>query len=112
MLMRLLSTYVLRRLLGAGRRSRRDRYGYGGWPGGGRGRSRWGGYGPRYGYGSRYGYGARGRRTGGFRFFGPFPTYSTRTRRGSRVTVSGCCLPIPLTLGLATLGALRALMRR
>src|SRR5919199_2681823 len=106
MLMRLFSTYLLRRLLGAGRRSRRDRYRYGGWPGGGRGRSQRGGYGPRYGYG------ARRRGTGGFRFFGPFPTYSTRTRRGSRVTVSGCCLPIPLALGLATLGALRALMRR
>ena len=106
MLMRLLSTYLLRRLLGGGRRSRRARYGYGGWPAGGRGRSQWGGYGPRYGYG------ARGRRRGGFRFFGPFPTYSTRTRRGSRVTVSGCCLPIPLALGLATLGAVRALMHR
>ena len=106
MLMRLLSTYVLRRLLGAGRRSRRDRYGYGGWPGGGRGRSRWGGYGPRYGYG------ARGRRTGGFRFFGPFPTYSTRTRRGSRVTVSGCCLPIPLALSVGAALAARAFLRR
>lgn len=106
MLMRLVWTYLLRRLLSGGRRSGRVRPGYGGWGPGARGRSVRGGYGPRYGYG------ARRRRTGGFRFFGPFPTYSTRTRRGSRVTVSGCCLPIPLALALATFGAIRALMRR
>jgi hypothetical protein len=29
-------------------------------------------------------------------FAGPFPYYSTTTRRGSRVSVGGCCLPIPL----------------
>jgi hypothetical protein len=46
----------------------------------------------------------RPRRRGGF--YGPFPYYSTRTRRGSRVTVSGCCLPIPLGVVAATgLGA-------
>jgi hypothetical protein len=51
------------------------------------------------------------RRGGRVRMVGPFPAYSTRTRRGSRVTVSGCCLPIPLALtaGLA-LGA-RSLLR-
>ena len=38
--------------------------------------------------------------------WGPFPSYSTRTRRGSRVTVSGCCLPIPLGLVLGA-GMLR-----
>jgi hypothetical protein len=106
MLLRLLATYVLRRLLGGGRRSRRARYGYGGWGPGARRRSAWGGYAPRYGYGGR------GRRSGGFGFFGPFPTYSTRTRRGSRVTVSGCCLPIPLALVLAMFGTGRALIRR
>ncbi len=42
---------------------------------------------------SPYGYG--GRRRGRSGFFGPFPYYSRRTRGGSRVTVSGCCLPIP-----------------
>ena len=42
-----------------------------------------------YGYGRR----RRGRSRGGF--LGPFPYYSRRTRGGSRVTVSGCCLPIP-----------------
>ena len=45
--------------------------------------------------------------------FGPFPSYSRRTRRGSRVTVTGCCLPIPLTLTLgAAMGARRALRSR
>ena len=54
----------------------------------------------------------RRRPRGRFGFFGPFPTYSGQTRRGSRVTVSGCCLPIPL--GIAMLGAMgaRALIRR
>jgi hypothetical protein len=53
-----------------------------------------------------------GRRRGRMRMVGPFPTYSTRTPRGSRVTVSGCCLPIPLALAAgAGLGA-RALLRR
>jgi hypothetical protein len=53
----------------------------------------------RYG---RYGrYGRRGR-TG---FFGPFPYYSGRTRRGTRVQVSGCCLPIPLALAVGSVAA-------
>lgn len=57
--------------------------------------------------------GGRGRRQRGRAgVFGPFPSYSTRTRRGSRVTVSGCCLPIPLLLTVgATVGA-RTLLRR
>ena len=60
---------------------------------------------PRYGYG----YPRRRRNVG---FFGPFPRYSTRTRGGSRVTVTGCCLPIPLALVLSTaLGARRARKR-
>ena len=51
----------------------------------------------RRGYG--YGYGRRPSRrgSGGFRLF-PFPTYSRRTRGGGRVSVGGCCLPIPLAL--------------
>jgi hypothetical protein len=54
---------------------------------------------------------ARGRQGRGG-FFGPFPYYSRRTRGGSRVTVSGCCLPIPLgMLTLLALGA-RTLVRR
>jgi hypothetical protein len=42
----------------------------------------------------------------------PLPYYSTRTRGGSRVTMSGCCLPIPLFLALSGLAGLRALVRR
>jgi hypothetical protein len=46
-------------------------------------------------------YSRRPRGRGGF--FGPLPYYSRRTRGGSRVTVSGCCLPIPLGI-VAALG--------
>ena len=58
-------------------------------------------------YRGRRGYGRRspyysGRQRGSGGFFGPVPYYSGRTRRGSRVTVGGCCLPIPLGV-LATL---------
>ena len=61
-------------------------------------RSGWGG-----GYGhSPYGR-RRGRRSSGFGMWGPLPTYSRRGRR-SQVTVTGCCLPIPL--GVFTVGAL------
>jgi hypothetical protein len=55
--------------------------------------------------------GRRGRR-GRAGFFGPLPYYSTRTRRGSRVTVSGCCLPIPLMLSTAVALGVRALLHR
>jgi hypothetical protein len=54
--------------------------------------------------------GRRPRGRGGF--FGPLPYYSTRTRRGSRVTVTGCCLPLALGLLAAPALALRALLRR
>jgi hypothetical protein len=64
-----------------------------------------------YGYG-RSGYGRGGRSRGGFGFSGPFPTYSTRTRGGSRVSVSGCCLPIPLVLAVTAAGGMRALVRQ
>jgi hypothetical protein len=63
-------------------------------------------HGRRYGYG--YGYGRQARGRGGWGMRGPFPTYSRRTRGGSRVTVTGCCLPIPLAL---TLGAAAYLPR-
>lgn len=59
---------------------------------------------------TRYGYGRGRRHRGGF--FGPFPYYSTRTRGGSRVTVSGCCLPIPLAMALATVAGCGRLLRR
>ncbi len=55
-------------------------------------------------------YSRRSRGRGGF--FGPFPYYSGRTRRGSRVTVSGCCLPIPLGLFGALAMGTRLLLRR
>jgi hypothetical protein len=45
-------------------------------------------------------------------FWGPFPYYSTRTRGGSRVTVSGCCLPLALALFSLPILGLRAIMRR
>jgi hypothetical protein len=57
-------------------------------------------------------FGGRRRSRGRGGFFGPFPYYSTRTRRGSRVTVSGCCLPIPLVLTVSALAGGRALLRR
>ena len=51
---------------------------------------------------------------GRFGFWGPFPTYRTRTRRGAEVSVSGCgcCLPIPLLVALSTGMGLRALWKR
>jgi hypothetical protein len=52
----------------------------------------------------------RGRRSRiGFR--GPFPFYSTRTRGGSRVAVTGCCLPLALAPWAATIAAV-ALVRK
>lgn len=56
--------------------------------------------------------GARPR--GRFGFWGPVPHYTRRTRSGGEVSVGGCgcCLPIPLAVGLATVGALRAVGRR
>ena len=103
LLSRLFGAYLLRRLFSGG--SRRGGYGRG--YGSGRG----------YGYGrGGYGYGRGGgsRRRGGGRvgFFGPFPSYSTRTRGGSRVTVSGCCLPIPLALALTTGAGARTVVGR
>ena len=77
--------FLLRRLFGAGAGRRR------------------GGY--------RHGYGRRPQR-GRFGLFGPFPTYSTRTRRGTRVSVGGCCLPIPLALSVLLAAGLRLLTAR
>ena len=59
---------------------------------------------PRRRYGSRRGRGNVG-------FFGPFPAYSRRTRGGSQVSVSGCCLPIPLALTVSLASAARLLVR-
>jgi hypothetical protein len=43
--------------------------------------------------------------------WGPIPYYTTRTRRGSEVSVGGCgcCLPIPLLGALAFVGLGRLL---
>ncbi len=51
---------------------------------------------------------------GRFGLWGPVPYYSTRTRRGSEVSVGGCgcCLPISLLGVLSTVGVLRVLWRR
>ena len=83
MLAAIFRAFMLRRLFGAASRRRRPSYGYG--------------------------YGRRS--SGGFGLRGPFPTYSRRTRGGSRVTVTGCCLPIPLGV-FAALSGLLALRRR
>ena len=85
--------YVVDRMMRGGRRPHR--------------RSRWGAPPPSPWYAP-----PRPRQRSGFGFFGPFPTYSTRTRRGSHVSVSGCCLPIPLTFALGGVLAARRLHRR
>ena len=65
---------------------------------------------PSYrGYGRSPYYANRRRGRGGF--VGPFPYYSGRTRRGTRVSVGGCCLPIPLGMLTLSAFALRLLMR-
>ena len=95
---------LLHGMFGAGRRpTRRSRYG-----------SRYpSAYGGRYA--NRYG-GGFGRRPptpgGRFGFFGPVPYYSRRTRGGGRVSVGGCCLPIPLTLSVLLAGLGRLLLTR
>ncbi len=96
--------FLARRLLGSGRRSVSSRR-----------------YGRRYPtsyggrYASRYG-GGFGRRQpaarGRIGFFGPVPYYSRRTRGGGRVSVGGCCLPIPLTLSVAVAAVGRLLLAR
>jgi hypothetical protein len=66
----------------------------------------------RHRYGRPYGLARRRpQRRRGFGFFGPFPTYSTRTRRGTHVSVGGCCLPLALALAAAPVAALRILLR-
>jgi hypothetical protein len=66
----------------------------------------------RPGYGRSYGFFGPPRHRGRVGFFGPMPYYSGRTRRGTRVQVGGCCLPIPLGMLAAALGALGLLKRR
>jgi hypothetical protein len=45
--------------------------------------------------GYRGGLYGRGGHRSGLRML-PFPRYTTRTRRGTNVSVGGCCLPIPI----------------
>ena len=96
--------FVVRRMLGSKRHAAsRGRYG--------------GRYPTAYGsrYANRYG-GGFGRRQaparGRIGFFGPIPYYSRRTRGGGRVSVGGCCLPIPLTLSVASAALGRFLLLR
>jgi hypothetical protein len=79
----------MRNLLSGGRSARRNRYGH--YP---------------------YGFHRRPRRRSGFGFFGPFPYYSTSTRRGTRVSFGGCCLPLALAMVTAPVAALRLVLRR
>ncbi|AKT51942.1 hypothetical protein [Arsenicicoccus sp. oral taxon 190] len=53
-------------------------------------------------------YAAEQQRSGGRLF--PFPSWTTRTRSGSTVTVGGCCLPLPIGCLATTLtvGAIAA----
>ena len=51
-------------------------------------------------------------RRSGFGFWGPFPSYTRRTRGGGRVRVTGCCLPLALGLAAAPAMAGRAAWRR
>jgi hypothetical protein len=44
--------------------------------------------------------------------WGPFPSYSGRTRRGSSFRVTGCCLPLALSLMAAPALLLRLIFRR
>ena len=59
-----------------------------------------------------YGFHRRPQRRSGFGLFGPVPYYSTRTRRGTRVSVGGCCLPLALGILAVPVAALRLALRR
>lgn len=56
----------------------------------------------------RYGSSGRGR----VGLFGPLPYYSRTTRGGTRVSVSGCCLPIPLSMLVGAVAAVAGARRR
>jgi hypothetical protein len=43
--------------------------------------------------------------------WGPFPSYSRRTRGGSSVRVTGCCLPLALGLTAVPVAAARLAWR-
>ena len=118
--------YLVQRLL----HPRRPRGGYGHGPGyGSHGPGfeayRYGGYGPTPyrpagGRPSRHravgpwpaGRPARAPRRGRVGFAGPVPYYSRTTRRGARVSVGGCCLPIPLLVLASSVAAAAGAVRR
>jgi len=52
------------------------------------------------------------RRKDGFGFWGPFPSYSRRTRGGGRVRFTGCCLPLALGVVAVPAVAGREILRR
>ena len=54
----------------------------------------------------------RRQRRSGFGFWGPFPSYTRQTRRGNRVRVTGCCLPLALTMAVGPAAAARAAYKR
>ena len=112
--------YLVHRLL----HPRRPRGGYGHGPG--YEAYRYGGYGPTPyrpavgGWPSRHrpvgpwpaGRPSRSPRRGRVGFFGPVPYYSRTTRGGARVSVGGCCLPIPLLVLTSTAAAAVGAVRR
>ncbi len=51
-------------------------------------------------------------RRSGFGFWGPFPSYSRRTRGGGSVRVTGCCLPLTLAMTAVPVVAGRAVVKR
>ena len=92
LLRQLTRAYLINRVARGGRHGARGRHG-------------------AWGYGRHpRAYGRRSRGRGGF--WGPVPYYSTRTRGGSRVAVSGCCLPIPLGVIAVLAGAAQLVTRR
>ena len=48
---------------------------------------------------------------GRFGFWGPFPSYSRRTRGGGSVRVTGCCLPLALTMAAVPALGARAVVK-
>ena len=50
-------------------------------------------------------YGDAGGAAGGRFSAFPFPSYTTRTRSGTQVSVGGCCLPLPIGCLVLTLSA-------
>ena len=97
MLSALARLFLLRRLFGGGRHRRHSR-GPGLWgpPVHGRDPTAYGRRRPRSGWG----------------MWGPVPHYTRQTRGGGRVSVGGCCLPIPLTFAAGVVALARLAVAR